>query len=620
MTTKFQKPAAPSPDSPFAPDFDHVHIAKSDFSAVFAISRFGSTELWPVLLALLYIVISVTAVMLSAVLLGQLVELIINQKTFQEIFVKGGSVLFLEGLSILTFFLGRRGLALLTNEISYNLRLKLFKKLTTLPISYYDTQPLGRTITRLTSDVEGVEDFFRGTLSRLMTAIINIAIVLVSMIVTDFKFGIIIVLSSLPALFFTVSLRGKVRYWLRIYKKRTAHINARLAEFINGIPIVKTFGLEHWTFDIFKNAAFAQFSANLRLMHWNSFLRPFTMFLCSLPIAIILWIGGMRVLDGMMSIGIFVTFIRYSERFFSPIRMISQEIQMIQEALTSSERVRQMLFEPEEEQDIGPDGMLDLDIKGHISFNNVHMRYKASSIINPDKKAEDVLKGVSFDIKPGMSIGIAGETGAGKTTALNLIPRLYPFEGGDITIDGHSIKDFKRSSLRNQIGIVSQEAVIFRGTLRENLVGVTARHSSDLDRKVIDICGRSGLMGIFDHFPEGLDSKLLESGGNLSVGEKQLISFTRMLIKNPRILILDEATANIDEKCEQLIQHAITQILNDKTDRICFVIAHRLSTLLQCQKILVFKDGEIVENGNYNELIAKNGYYASLIERQVTPE
>ena len=584
---------------------DKVFESGGDYLGVMALLRYAREVRKPMLAAILLIAFASVSVMVSARLLGVLVTGLLGKSPQEQISTIALTVLGLEFGSVLAQYLGRIGLARATTSIAFQVRKELFGKMSRLPMSYFDTQPIGRTITRLTSDFEGIEGFFSGTLARLLTSVIQIVAVLIAMVVTDLRFGALVVLASLPSIIFTVALRNQVRHWLRQFKQRAAYLNTRLAEFLNGIPVIKVFGLEDWTQKSFTEAAEHHYSSGIKVMTWNSFIRPVTVLLSSLPVILILSVGGKMHLDGLLEIGVLVTFLRYSERFGGPVRTITQEIQTIQEALTSSERVRQMLSEPEEKDVLGPDGNHSSPIKGEVVFEDVWMNYRTS---------EPVLQGISFRADVGMKVGIVGATGSGKTTSLSLLAGLYPIERGEIKIDGIALKHWSRQGVRRQLGYVSQDVVIFKGSLKENLLGAVDDQTSVSPEKLMEACRRSGLAQVMTRFSDGLNTRILDGGENLSMGERQLIAFTRMLVKDPRILILDEATANIDEECERLIQDSMTALLNGRT---CFVIAHRLSTILTCDLILVFERGKIIESGNHESLLATNGHYASLVKRQL---
>lgn len=581
---------------------DRVLVARSDLAGMLAIFVFGKKVYWRLFASLALIVMATACVMVAARLLGMLVESVSLGTNSQNAAKYAAVFLLLEGLNVVGQYYGRLNLAKATIDVTYHIRRELFQKMRKVPIAYFDAQPLGRTITRLTGDVEGIESFFGGTMARVLTAFITVIVVLIAMIVTDPVFGSVIVAASLPSLIFSVAMRKPVRDSLRSYKRHSAHVNAKLAENLSGMPVIRIFGLEGWTHRLYSEATQAMFKAGVRTANWNSFIRPVTVLLCSLPTLLILSKGGERVIAGLMPLGTLIAFVRYSERFIAPIRTISQEIQNIQEALVSSERVRRMLGEPEEDQALGKSGERSKLLVGEVEYQDVWMSYA------PDC---EVLKGISFKVSPGMKVGLVGASGSGKTTTVNLLPQLYPISRGRILVDGVDLRQLSRDTLRSQIGYVGQDVVIVSGTIRDNLL-FALNSAVPADEDIWQACRKSGLSEVLEGLKGGLDYHLLEGGENLSMGERQLIAFTRMLLRNPRIMILDEATANIDEHCELLVQRAIDELMQGRT---CFVIAHRLSTVVRCDLILVFSAGKIVEFGTHAELLARNGYYAQLARR-----
>lgn len=581
---------------------------QGDFSAVLALFKHSHGTRGRLFFCIGLVIASAGLLMFSAKLMGHLAELLLQKQPWPLLLGTVVSILAIESFNIFIYYQGRVGIAFVTNRVAFQIREALFRKLNQLPMAYYDQQPLGRTITRLTADVEGIESFFSNTLPRVLTALITVVSVLVAMLLTDFKIGFFICLSSLPAIIFTVLMRKPVRFWLRDYKRRSAAINAQLAELINGLPVIKVFGLEKWSQKVFHQSSEEMLKSAFSLMNWNTFIRPAAAFLCSMPIVIILWWGGHMALDQQISIGLLVAFIRYAERYFRPIMQLSFELHLIQDAIASSERVSKMLDETEESKILGPSGTHKASVQGAVEFHDVWMEYL---------KDQPVLKGVEFKVKAGTSVGLVGKTGSGKSTTVHLIPQLYPIQKGEIRIDGVSLEVWDRTNLREQIGIVSQDVVIFQGTLRENLLVTIPEENQPDDATVLEACRRTGLSLVMDKLAAGLDTILQDGGSNLSMGERQLIAFTRMLLRNPAILILDEATANVDEPCEALIQKAILEVLKGRT---CFIIAHRLSTIQHCDNILVFQDGRIMEQGRHDQLVERQGHYSQLVKRQIAHE
>ena len=581
---------------------------QSDFSAVLSLFRYGHGRFSSMAIAVGLILLATAALMISANFMGQLAEALIATWTWSSVVSIIAVILTMELIHVVCQYLGRVHLVKVTNRVSLGIRKALFRKMSVLPITYFDQEPLGRTVTRLTSDVEGIESFFSNTLPRMISACITIVIVLAAMIITDLKIGLVMTAASLPALVFTVAMRSPVRFWLKTYKSRSAQLNARLAENISGLAVIKLFGLERWSNDSFEKASLGLLAAAYKLMNWNSFIRPLAAFLCFLPMLVILWWGGTLVLQGSLGIGLLVAFVRYTERFFRPIMMISFELHLIQDAIASSDRVRAMLTKPEEGSQFDLSGQHSANLKGRIEFDAVSMSYGGDRY---------VLKDVSFAIEAGEKVALVGQTGSGKSSTISLIPRLYPFQRGTITLDGIPIEDWQLGHLRSQIGVVSQDVAIFHGSIRENLLAALPEGQSVSDEELWATCKETELDQMIEALPQKLDTVLHDNGSNLSMGEKQLLAFTRMQLRAPKLFILDEATANIDEHYEAKLQQALEKTMRHKT---CIVIAHRLNTIRNCDRIIVFEAGRIVEQGTYAQLIAEQGYFKDLVERQVDAE
>lgn len=583
---------------------DNTDRALSQRKSVLFLWQFTKPKRGVIYLALSTLFIGSFVGVFSAKLLGSLVEDGLLPQQWDAVRRIALGILGLEVGSLVLSYVGRRWLAVGALESIFQIRKTLFNHLQNLPIRYFDRQPLGRTVSRLTYDVEALEDFFQGTFTRLIQAVFVLASVFVAMIVTRPFFGIVVILTAIPAVLATIYYRAPILHWNRELSKRGSAINSKLNEFINGLPVIRSFGLEKWSQKKFDEKVSEQLEAGLYTNYINAVSRPVTLFLSTLPILLIILWGGSLVEQGLMTVGIFVAYVRYSERFSRPIFMLAQEIHQIQAAMASAERVTTFLNE-ETESDIFKkvDSPITLpQIKGDITFENVSMSYDGT---------KNVLDNVSFQIAAGSVIGLAGETGSGKTSSVSLLSRLYPYQKGFIKIDGIAIEDMDRHWLRSQIGFVSQEVVLFKGSLRDNL-----KMGMDIDDTIITTaCQKTGLWKRLKDTGRGLESQVYPGGTNLSAGEIQLVSLTRILISNPAILIMDEATANIDPELETLIHNAVHEVFHART---CLLIAHRLSTLGNCDKILVFKHGALLEEGSHNELVRRGGYYASLAQKAQT--
>lgn len=551
--------------------------------------------------ALSLIFISSLLAIYSSKLMGDLLEKGLIAKNLDKSITYALSIILLEVGSIYFIWTGRKILAESSSKVIFTVRQHLFSKLQQLPLQYYDRQPQGRIVTRVTHDVEGIEEFFTSSLGNLISASMMTILAIAAMIVSNFKLGLIMTVSILPSLILMIKTKDFLRNSNRRVSKFSSAINAKLSEYLNGIDVIRSFGLEKWTMDKFSQTVddylYAQLRGNL-LFAWSM---PLVSFCATIPLIGLVWYGGLGVISGVFSVGLFVSFIRYYERFFNPMMLLSREIHVVQQAFTSVERVMGFLNEDEEEKILINNGNMVLThLEGDIKFEEVYMKYL---------EGDWVLKNLNFHIRPGEKIGLVGKTGCGKSSTVSLLSRLYEFQKGEIKIDDIPIRNLDRHSLRDKIGFVAQDAIIFKGSLRENL----SCNEAQTDQELIDASKSTGLIKAL--FKEGfnLDMEVLEGGTNLSVGQRQLVSLTRVLLKNPSILILDEATANIDPYYEEIIHEAVMSMMANRT---CLIIAHRLDTLKQCDRVFVFNHGELVEEGPLSQLISDGNYFYKLHHAQ----
>ncbi|NOT80671.1 MAG: ABC transporter ATP-binding protein [Bacteriovoracaceae bacterium] len=575
--------------------------AMGDGKSLKVLFHYAKPHKWQISFALSLIFASSLLAIFSSKLMGDLLEKGLMARDLDRSILYAAGILLLEIGSIFFIWTGRKKLAISASKVIFTVRQNLFSKLQDLPLQYYDRQPQGRIVTRITHDVEGIEEFFTSGLGNLISASMMTILAVGAMIISNQKLGFIMTLSIIPSVILIIKTKDFLRNSNRKVSKYSSAINAKLSEYLNGVETIRSYGLEKWSMEKYSSTVddylFAQLKGNV-LFAWSM---PLVSFCATIPLIGLVWFGGHGVMTGVYSVGLFISFVRYYERFFNPMMLLSREIHVVQQAFTSTERVMSFLNEPDEDFILKNNGkMIPTHLEGDIQFKNVFMRYS---------EGDWILKNLNFDIKAGEKIGLVGKTGCGKSSTVALLSRLYEFQAGEICVDNIPIRNFDRHALRDKIGFVSQDAIIFKGSLRENL----SCDETLTDQFLIDASQTTGLVRAL--FKEGfnLDMEVLEGGTNLSVGQRQLVSLTRVLLKNPSILVLDEATANIDPFYEEIIHEAVMKMMKNRT---CLMIAHRLETLKQCDRILVFNQGELVEVGTLSELIGKQEYFYHLHHAQ----
>ncbi len=481
----------------------------------------------------------------------------------------------------------------------HSLRMRIFQKLQALDLSFFDYNPVGRLVTRATNDVEAINEALSNvfaTLSRDILLLIGIVIILLWI---NLRLALITFVVVPLVVILTSYFRIRARDIYRLVRRKLARLNATLQENISGMRVIKVFANEKMSQRKFDEINRDYLSANLKEVTLMSFFRPIIEVISSLGIGLVLYYGGVRVITGDLSLGVLVAFLTYVEMFFRPIRELTESYTILQSAMASSERIFQLL--DEKIKIISSPAAKELpEVKGKIEFQNVWFSY--------DEK-EWVLKDVSFKIKPGEKVAFVGHTGAGKTSIISLMSRLYEIQKGKILIDGIDIREIALDSLRSKIGVVMQDVFLFSGDIKSNI-----RLNLPIeDDRIKEIAAYINADKFIDRFPHKYDEAIMERGVTLSTGERQLLSFARVLAFNPRILILDEATASIDAETEQYIQEGLKKLI---TGRTAIIIAHRLSTIKDVDRIYVLHKGEIKEIGNHQELLKKKGIYYHLYQLQ----
>ena len=491
-------------------------------------------------------------------------------------------------------------------QTMYDMRTAIFRHIQRLPMAYFDRNPVGRLITRVTTDVDALNDLFAAGVVTMINDFFLLAVLAAWLFSIDHRLAFD-ALAVLPfILVVTFFFRKYVREANRRIRTAVASINAYLQEYISGMSVVQLFNREE--------KARAEFNRRNEdnMLAWRDAILAFALFYPAVEIlsvfatALIYWSGGNRVLNGTLSLGVLTAFTMYATRFFRPIQDLSEKFNILQSAITASERIFKLLDEPAPID--SPADAVRLDSpRGEIEFRNVWFSYANKAEFTED---DWVLRDVSFRVAPGQTVAIVGHTGAGKTTLISLLLRFYDVQRGEILLDGVDIRRINIQDLRRMFGIVLQDPFLFSGTIESNI----RLGSPGIDRdSVLRACEEIGLSDFISALPEGVASAVNERGSTHSVGQRQLINFARALAHNPRFLILDEATSSVDTKTEFQIREALSRLLSGRT---AIVIAHRLSTIQHADRILVFHKGRLREQGAHQELLAQRGIYYRLYQLQ----
>lgn len=491
-------------------------------------------------------------------------------------------------------------------ETMCDLRGEIFAHLQRLPLSFYDRSPVGRLVTRATTDVDSLNELFAAGVVTMLNDVVLLVGMAVWLFVWDWRLALA-ALSVLPFILgVTYFFRNVVRDANRRIRTAIARINAFLQEHISGMSVVQLFNRERKAQEQFEERNRDHMLAYKDAILAFALFYPAVELLSVAAIAAILWFGGLRVLGGGLTVGVLFAFIQYAQRFFRPIQDLSEKFNVMQTAMASSERIFKLLDEPVT-LDSKPDALPFEQPLGEIEFRNVWFAYRSDG---EPKDADWVLRDVSFRVRPGESAALVGHTGAGKTTVISLLLRFYDIQRGQILLDGRDVREYALADLRRHFGIVLQDPFLFSGTLETNVRLSTAK----IDRGAVERALREvGLSEFVGTLQQGVETQVTERGATFSVGQRQLISFARALAHNPRFMILDEATSSVDTKTELLIRDALDRLLQGRT---AIVIAHRLSTIQHANRILVFHKGRLREQGSHQELLAQRGIYYKLYQLQ----
>jgi ATP-binding cassette subfamily B protein len=483
----------------------------------------------------------------------------------------------------------------------FNLRNAVFQKIESLHVQYFDRNPIGKLITRTTSDIEALSDLLSDGVVSLIGDLFRIFFILYFMLMMSWELTIISVL-VLPLLFYsTFWFKNKMRVAFLEVRDQIARLNSFIQEHISGISVVQLFNRQKRVSESFKDTNEEHKKAHVKTIFYFSIFWPVVEVLASVAMALVVWYGGARALSGTVTFGVLLAFIQYVRQFFQPIRGISEKYNTLQSALASSERIFSILDTPSDITSPEKPHKLE-EVKGKIEFKHVWFRY--------DKEGSYILQDVSFTASPGEMVAIVGATGAGKSTIINLVTRFYDIEKGEILLDGVDIRNLRIEDLRQQFALVLQDNALFSGTIEKNITLGNPEITMD---KIRESAIEVGADSFISKLPDGYQTVLRERGASLSLGQRQLLCFVRAKVYDPKILVLDEATSSIDSESEDLISKACERMMKDRTS---IVIAHRLSTIQSADKILVMHKGRIVETGTHEELLKLHGVYHRLYELQ----
>ena len=489
-------------------------------------------------------------------------------------------------------------------HIIRDIRAKTFRHIQSFKMSYFDNTSVGRLVTRVVSDIETIANFFTQGVFMIVSDILKMLVVIVVMFVMNWRLALIS-LAVLPVLVYATKVfQVAIKATFQDVRNQVANLNGFVQERITGMKIVQLFSREQIEYENFKEINNKHKKAHVKTVWYYSIFFPIAEILSSIAVGLIVWYGGYQILEGFTTVGAVIAFIKMSQMLFRPLRQIADKFNQLQMGIVAGERVFKVI---DTQSFISKEGTTKaLNIQGDINFDDVRFSYI---------KGEEVLKGVSLDVKQGQTIAIVGATGAGKSTIINLINRFYEIDSGVISVDNIPVDEYELASLRNQIAIVLQDVFLFSDSIYNNII---LKNNEITLEEVKKAAVEIGIDDFIMTLPGGYHYNVKERGVMLSSGQRQLIAFLRAYVSKPRILILDEATSSVDSHSEQMIQYATDKITKGRTS---IVIAHRLATIKQADKIIVMDKGMIVEEGTHKELLKKKeGYYKNLYDKQFSLE
>ena len=489
----------------------------------------------------------------------------------------------------------------ISNDVSYSLRKDISGKMNRLPMKYYESRTYGEVLSRITNDVDTLQQGLNQSITQLITSVTTLIGVFIMMLSINVWMTLCALLILPCSMFIISKVMKRSQKYFRQQQKYLGDVNGQVEEVYAGQNIVKAFNKEDAVMATFEETNKKLYESGWKSQFFSGMMMPIMQFVGNIGYVMVALLGGFMTIKGAIEVGDIQSFFQYIRNFTQPVQQIAQVTNMMQSAAAASERVFEFLEEEEEEQTVEHPVTLENGVEGHVTFEHVSFGYRPDQII---------IKDFSEQVQPGQKIAIVGPTGAGKTTLVKLLMRFYDVNSGRILIDGHDIREFDRRNLRECFGMVLQDTWLFNGTIMEN---IRYGRLDATDEEVIAAAKAAHAHRFIQTLPEGYNTVLNEEASNVSQGQKQLLTIARAILADNRLLILDEATSWVDTRTEERIQKAMDNLMKGRTS---FVIAHRLSTIKDADVILVMKDGDIIEQGNHEELLAMNGFYANLYNSQ----
>ncbi|WP_413677527.1 ABC transporter ATP-binding protein [Prochlorococcus sp. MIT 0916] len=591
-------------------------MAKNDFRRVTKLGKYLKKEKKRLTLILLILIPVALAGAIQPLLIGQAISVLREEDTisFFDKFSNELSIRFIIGTLFLTVLLrlGLQGfqsynIQAVGQRLTAQIRNDLFSHSMELSLRFHDKMPVGKLLTRLTSDVDALSEVFGSGAVGVLADFVSLIVISITMILIEWRLGLLLLIVQIPVTIFILWLQKRYRRQNYKVREELSQLNANFQENLQGLEVVQMFRRQKLNGQKFYKTGTNYKNAVNGTIFYDSSISAFIEWVSLAAVALVISLGGYMVTAGAMGLGTLTTFILYSQRLFEPLRQLAERFTQIQGGLTAVERISELLEKKVEIHDRTPQKVVNKQILiksknvfGEVLFENVSFFYR---------KDEPIINDLSFKINPGEHVALVGPTGSGKTTLIRLLCRLYEPQNGNIYIDGQNIKDIPIEFLRKQLGVVLQDTFLFSGNVADNL-----RLDSSVDnQRLKDICSELGLDNLLSKLPNGLNTYIRERGGNLSSGERQLLSIARVAIRDPKVLIMDEATAFMDPSTEATLQRDLDRLLEKRT---ALVIAHRLATIESSDRILVMRKGRLIEQGTHLELRALGGLYSQLADLQ----